>query len=82
MQLTKKAKHTKSQTTLTRQERLVNMSGGFAVVNQELLLLYKNIIIIDDIVTTGSTLNEIAITIKKHNPQSHIWGLVVGRHNK
>lgn len=82
VQLVKKIKYTPSQTKLTREERLVNMAGSFVVINDKSFFWYKNIIIIDDIVTTGSTINEIALTIKTQHPQSHIWGLVVGRHNK
>lgn len=82
VQLVKKVKHTKSQTTLTREERLVNMLDSFDITNIQSLAAYHTVIIIDDIVTTGSTINEIALTIKKHNPQAQIWGLVVGRHNK
>jgi competence protein ComFC len=82
VQLVKKTKHTISQTKLSRQQRLVNMTGSFGVNNTESISLYQTIIIVDDIVTTGATINEIALTIKKHNPQAHIRGLVVGRHNK
>lgn len=77
-----KTKYTQSQTRLTREERLANMSGSFQINNSKPLVWYHTVIIVDDIVTTGSTINEIALTIKKHNPQAHIWGLVVGRHNK
>ncbi len=80
--LTTKTKHTTSQTALTREERLANMSGSFQINNNKPLISYHTVIIVDDIVTTGSTINEIALTIKKHNPQAHIRWLVVGRHNK
>jgi predicted amidophosphoribosyltransferase len=36
----------------------------------------KKIIIIDDVCTTGATLNEIAMELKKHQAQE-IWGLVL-----
>ncbi len=49
-----------------RSERLKNLSGSFAVKNsdKENLIKNKNIILIDDITTTGATLNEARKTLK------------------
>jgi competence protein ComFC len=47
-----------------RSERLKNVVGSFAVKNAE-LLKRKNIILIDDILTTGATLNEARKILKK-----------------
>lgn len=53
-----KIKDTRSQTTLkNRAERMVNVIGSFEVRNTE-KIKNKNIILIDDIFTTGATLNE------------------------
>src|SRR3989339_894397 len=38
----------------------------------------ENILLIDDVVTTGSTLNECARELKKHGA-GKIWGLVVAK---
>lgn len=81
IQLVKKNKHTPSQTSLKREQRLLNMRGSFSSIKNDYINTYKHIIIVDDIVTTGSTIKEIAWVVKKHNPQVHIWWLVVGRHN-
>ncbi len=71
VQLVQKNKYTPSQTSLTRQERLLNMLGSFTSIKTS-INIYQHIIIVDDIVTTGSTINEIASIIKKHSPNVHI----------
>lgn len=55
---------TKTQTKLTAKERRINLKGAFSVVRP---LSYKHVLIIDDVVTTGSTVNELAALLKKSN---------------
>jgi len=55
--LLKKIKDTPSQTSLERQRRLKNVDGVFAVTNAE-NIKNRNIILLDDVTTTGATLNE------------------------
>lgn len=50
--------NTKAQVGLSRQERLLNMRGAFRVMNKD-TLNNKTICIIDDVMTTGSTLREL-----------------------
>ncbi len=58
--------HTKHQTTVTAQERAKNLENAFALTpGAELILNNATIILIDDIVTTGATLNELAATITR-----------------
>ena len=58
-----KAHHTKKQgTARSREERASNIVGSFSVRNHH-LITGKNIILIDDIVTTGSTLIEARHTL-------------------
>jgi ComF family protein len=58
-----KTRHTQKQgTSRTTEERALNNKDAFSVINQN-LILGKNIILIDDIVTTGSTLSEARITL-------------------
>jgi len=49
-------KNTRAMHNLTRGERLENVEGAFEVANKE-AIANKNILLIDDIFTTGSTVN-------------------------
>ncbi len=57
--LLRKVRHTPPQTSLLRAERLQNLSGAFAV-NEHVLPVTTHLILLDDIVTTGTTLSEAA----------------------
>ena len=60
-----KIKETEHQARIKdRNIRLKNLSGTFAVKNSE-LIKNRNIILIDDITTTGATLNEARKVLKK-----------------
>jgi competence protein ComFC len=65
-------RYTKTQTHLTRAERIENVKGAF-IINDEFreMLKGKNIILVDDVVTTGSTVNEV-IRILKENGAGNI----------
>jgi ComF family protein len=53
---------TESQTGLTAKQRQKNIRGAFDVVGD---LAGKHVLIIDDVVTTGSTVNELAKVLKR-----------------
>ncbi len=55
---------TTSQTGLSAKQRKKNIKDAFAVTSN---LNYKNVLIVDDVVTTGSTVNELAGVLKKNN---------------
>lgn len=55
-------KHTPAQVNLDRLHRLSNLRGAFKV-KSKIALTGKNILLIDDVFTTGSTLNECARTL-------------------
>jgi predicted amidophosphoribosyltransferase len=57
----KREKHTISQTTLNREERLNNMKKAFKI-NQD--VSDRNIGIVDDVLTTGSTISSMASILK------------------
>ncbi len=50
-------KNTKDQTHLDIQQRKENVKGAFAVTQPE-MVMGKNVILVDDVITTGATLNE------------------------
>jgi ComF family protein len=56
-------KHTKSQTTLSRALRIQNMQNVFRVKGN---VSGKKILLFDDVITTGSTLNACATEFKKN----------------
>ncbi len=60
-----------------REERLKNLSGIFKIKNKN-KLVGREVILIDDICTTGATLNECAKVLKA-NGASKVIGLVVAR---
>ena len=50
-------RHTETQTKKGKAERIKNIQGAFEIKNQE-ILKHKKILLIDDVITTGSTINE------------------------
>lgn len=67
LKLIKKTKLTKSQSHLKRIERIKNLKNAF-ILNEKKLKKYKNktFIIVDDVVSTWSTINEIAKLLKSN----------------
>ena len=61
--LVKRVKNTKAQKQLKIDERKENVRGAFAL-NQE-VSMYRRVLIIDDIYTTGSTIDEMAKELRK-----------------
>jgi ComF family protein len=59
--LLRRRKDTPSQTGLTRNERKRNLAGAFEVCGN----VSGTVIVVDDVYTTGSTMNEIARTLKR-----------------
>ncbi len=76
-----KTKHTSSQTALDRQKRLLNLKSVFMLKPTISLQDIKLVIIVDDITTTGSTLQEAAKSIKQTYPHLTIWWAVLARSN-
>ncbi len=58
-----KIKDTKSQSSLNKRDRLLNLKDAFEVSNKA-EIKSKNILLIDDIFTTGSTVSECARCLK------------------
>lgn len=48
-------KNTLSQTTMNKDERFENIAGAFKLKNEK-LIFQKNVMLVDDVITTGSTL--------------------------
>lgn len=57
-------RHTQQQTLLDEKERWTNIEGAFTIKHSE-ALAHKNILIIDDLLTTGATASEAARVLKE-----------------
>lgn len=58
-----KVQNTKPQSTLNKEQRIENAKNAYAIKNSE-KIKNKNIILVDDIYTTGSTANECSKLLK------------------
>jgi predicted amidophosphoribosyltransferase len=76
-----KAKKTKRQTGLDRQQRLVNLTGKIELGKNVTMNINPqdnlSVFIIDDVCTTGATINECAMQIKVKFPKIKVYGLAV-----
>ncbi|MBU0744742.1 MAG: hypothetical protein KKE11_05175 [Gammaproteobacteria bacterium] len=71
-------KRTKSQVDLARAERLKNVSGAFTLRDPD-QTRQKSVLLIDDIFTTGATLNECAYVLKRDGLASKVTVLTIAR---
>ncbi len=72
-----KTASTKSQMELSKSEREENLRGVFLVKNAE-KITNKKILLVDDVYTTGSTMNECARILKEAGAKS-VYGLALAR---
>lgn len=72
-QLLRRVRHTVEQAGLSRRERKKNLRNAFAVSAKQ---IPDHVAIVDDVVTTGSTINEIARTLKRAGVQKiEVWAV-------
>ena len=62
----------KTQTAMTLQERLANLSGSFRVRDPE-ALKGRGLVLVDDVCTTGSTLRTLAAVVAAEAPDCRIY---------
>lgn len=75
-ELLKRVKNTPTQTHLTREERQENLKDAFELNCDKNCIKGKNILIIDDIFTTGATIEEMT-KVLKNNGANKVYGLTV-----
>ncbi len=66
----KRVRPTPSQTHLSVPERIENMRGAFALTRQASEMKGKHVLIVDDVMTTGSTLASVAEALDEAKPKS------------
>jgi ComF family protein len=61
--MVRRQRHTEAQSGLNAKQRHKNISNAFTISGQ---VKYKHVLIIDDVVTTGATVNELARLLKRN----------------
>lgn len=72
-----KIKKTPPQVDLEKNLRIQNLNGVFSIKNKE-KIKGKKILLVDDVYTTGSTLNQCAKILKEAGAKE-VWGVTVAR---
>lgn len=73
LNLVERVRRTESQTGLDAKQRRKNIKGAFEIVRP---VPYEHVVIIDDVMTTGSTVNEVARILKKSGVrQVDVWSI-------
>lgn len=73
-----RVRETPAQAGLSLKERRLNMRGAFIVSPSAPAILKKHIIVVDDVMTTGHTLNELAACLKRYGA-ARVTNLVFAR---
>lgn len=71
----KRVRETRPQTEVAREERRSNIYGAFALANPE-IVKRKVVILVDDVYTSGSTMNECARVLKNAGAKE-VWGITL-----
>jgi len=71
----KRIRHTECQAGLSRMDRLSNLDSAFAWLD---VVMPDKILLVDDVYTTGATMNECAKVLKKSGAK-HVSGLVLAK---
>lgn len=72
-----KTKPTKPQMELSKKEREKNLIGAFEIKNPK-EILGKKIFLVDDVYTTGSTMNECTKVLRQAGAKQ-VWGIAIAR---
>ena len=73
--LLERVRNTPFQASLIREERLINLKDAFEVIDKK-VVKGKTILLLDDIFTTGATMEEMTAVLKK-NGANKVFGLTV-----
>nr|WP_005573134.1 hypothetical protein [Aggregatibacter actinomycetemcomitans] len=71
-----RTKRTPTQRGLTAKDRRHNLKNAFRISTNDRHFPYRSVALVDDVITTGSTLNEIAKRLRQANVvHIQVWGL-------
>jgi competence protein ComFC len=73
-QTLRRRQNSQAQSSLDREQRLVNLQSAYEVIGQP----PTNVILIDDVMTTGATLN-VCATLLKAAGTKNVWAVVAAR---
>ena len=65
-----RVKHTKAQKKMTLKERQENLKGAFEIKPPYSTIKGKRVLLVDDVLTTGTTVDECARVLKRAKPKS------------
>lgn len=74
--LIKRTRHTAPQATLAGSDRLTNIKEAFSLTTTAAAVADKNFLIVDDVITTGSTCDSLARLLKENHAAS-VWALAI-----
>lgn len=75
-----RVKATSSQALLDAKARQQNVKGAFSVIKKAANLEHvKEVVLLDDVMTTGATLNQLAQTLKRTYPHLNVQAWVVAK---
>lgn len=74
--LLRRIKHTKQQSRLNKAQREENMKNAFMVTKK---ITHQSIVLVDDVITTGATINEACKVLRQQSPDLNIgvWTMAV-----
>ncbi len=80
-----RVRETRTQVGLSKKERKENVSGAFKIINHlpagkagKSLIINHNILLVDDVLTTGSTFSE-ACSVLKRSGAAKVWGIAFAK---
>lgn len=74
--IVKRVRHTHTQRGLSAKDRRQNLKNAFSLAVSKNAFPYRRIALVDDVITTGSTLNEISKLLRKLGVEEiQVWGL-------